>query len=200
MLRVGLTGGIASGKSTVCKMLEDRGCIVIDADKVAHDLILKGKACYTLVLEAFGKAILGPGGKIDRKKLGSIVFEDPARLEVLNQIVHPAVIRQILHRLDIMEREQPRTKAVVDASLMIESGFYKSFQGLIVVVCTLDQQIERLVARNGLSEKEARQRISLQMPLEQKTRFADYVIDSSGSLENTEKQAAALFEKLVLSS
>jgi len=195
MLRIGLTGGIASGKSTVCGLLQKQGCFIIDADKVAHELLLKGQPCYDPVIEAFGVKILDTAREIDRLKLASIVFEDQAELEALNKIVHPHVIRQILAQLDMMETKHPLGTVVVDASLMIESGFHKSFKRLVVVACIPARQIERLISRNGLSEAQARQRISLQMPLEQKLRFADYVIDNSGSLEETETQVDALVKE-----
>ena len=195
MLRIGLTGGIASGKSTVCGLLQKRGCFILDADKVAHKLILKGQPCYDPVVEAFGPKILDVAGEVDRRKLGTIVFEDQTQLEALNQIVHPHVIRQILAQLDMMETERPQGTVVVDASLMIESGFYKKFIRLVVVTCTPAQQMERLVSRNGLPEDQARKRISLQMPLEQKLRFADYVIDNSGSLEETQLQVDTLVKE-----
>jgi len=195
MLRIGLTGGIASGKSTVCGMLQEEGCLIIDADKVAHELILKGQPCYDPVVDTFGVEILGESGEIDRQKLGSIVFESQALLDRLNGIIHPNVIRQILTKLDIMESKHPQATVVVDASLMIESGFYKSFKRLIVVTCPVAQQMKRLISRNGLSEAESWQRISVQMPLEKKLPFADYVIDNSGSLEDTRTQVDALVKE-----
>jgi dephospho-CoA kinase len=195
MLRIGLTGGIASGKSTVCGMLREKGCLIIDADKVAHELILKGQPCYVPVVDRFGIEILGESGEIDRQKLGSIVFGSQSLLETLNGIIHPNVIRQILTKLDIMEPKHAQSTVVVDASLMIESGFYKSFKRLIVVTCTVAQQMNRLISRNGLSEAESRQRISVQMPLEKKLPFADYVIDNSGSLDDTRTQVEALVKE-----
>jgi len=200
MLRIGLTGGIASGKSTVCGMLQDRGCTIVDADKVAHKLLLKGQPCFGRVVEAFGVDILDSAGEIDRNRLGAIVFENQSLLETLEGIVHPEVIRQILAKLDIIEKEQAHSKVVVDASLIIESGFYKSFRRLVVVNCKWEQQMERLVSGRGLSEIQARRRISIQMPLEQKLRFADYVIDNSGSLENTRAQVDALLTEWSSSS
>jgi len=196
MLKVGLTGGIASGKSTVSEMLKDNGCMVIDADKVAHNLIRKGNPGYAPVLEAFGAQILDTVGEIDRNKLGALVFEDPLLLDTLNRILHPEVIRQIVMTCDTIHAEQPRAKIVVDASLMIESGFYKCFQYLVVVTCTLQQQVDRLMARQGLSEQQARQRISMQMPLEQKVSLANYVVDNSGSLESTRAQVDNLLSEL----
>ncbi len=176
------------------------GCIIIDADKVAHELIRKGESCYEPVIRIFGVGILDSAGEINRKKLGSIVFNDTSSLETLNRVVHPEVNESIRARLDGIQLKQPEAKVVVDASLMIESGLYKSFRPLIVVTCTLAQQIERLMARDALIEAEARKRISLQMPLEQKERFADYIIDNSGPPEGIREQVNALFEKLEMSS
>ena len=199
MRKAGLTGGIASGKSTVCSLLQSRGCIIIDADKVAHELIRKGEPCYKPVVRVFGSGILGPSGEINRKKLGSIVFNDTRSLETLNRIIHPEVNESIRVRLDGIQLKQPDARVVVDASLMIESGLYENFRPLIVVACTLAQQIERLIARDTFTEAEARKRISLQMPLEQKKLFADYVIDNSGTPEGTQEQGKILFEKLEMS-
>jgi dephospho-CoA kinase len=195
MPRIGLTGGIASGKSTVCGLLREWGCYIIDADKVAHELMLKSQPCYEPVVEAFGEKILDSAGQIDRLKLGSIAFEDQALLGILNKIVHPHVIGRILTQLEILESKHPQRTIVVDASLLIESGFYKSFKRVVVVTCTPEQQIERLISRNGYSQAQARQRIAVQMPLEQKRRFADYVIDNSGSLEQTKAQVDALVKE-----
>jgi dephospho-CoA kinase len=196
MIRVGLTGGIASGKTFVCRLFEAKGCTIINADTVAHSLILRGQTGYDPVLKAFGDVILGADGEIDRAKLGAIVFSDRIELNRLNGILHPEVVRVILSQLDNLEREQPLARVIVDASLMIESGFYGSFQRLIVVSCTPQQQIDRLRARNGLSEADARRRIALQMPLEEKVRFGDYVIDNSGTQERTTAQVDALLEVL----
>jgi dephospho-CoA kinase len=200
MLRIGLTGGLASGKSTVCEMLQAKGCVIVDADKVAHALIVRGQPCYTPVLRAFGMEILDPAGEIDRRKLGALVFESQPLLARLNEIIHPEVIRQIQEKLDMMETEKPDSTVVVDAALMIESGFYQRFKCLVVVTCNLEQQVKRLVSRNGLSEAQARRRISLQMPLEQKVRYASHIIDNSGSLENTRAQVDALHQEWSLNS
>jgi dephospho-CoA kinase len=196
MIRVGLTGGIASGKTLVCRILETKGCSIIDADAVAHEVIRHGQPAYETVLKVFGRSILGAGGEIDRTKLGAIVFSDRGLLDQLNSIVHPEVIRAILARLDNIELQTPPARVIVDASLMIESGFHTRFQKLILVTCTLQQQIDRLEVRNGLSEQQARERIALQMPLQDKVRYADYVIDNSGSVENTRLQVDTLFETL----
>ena len=196
MLRVGLTGGIATGKSTVCDWLAEHGFRVIDADRVAHGLIRKGQPCFEPVVAAFGARILGADGEIDRKSLGEVVFNDPARLQELNALVHPEVIRSILAQLDRLEQSHPLSRAVVDASLMIESGFHKQFKHLIVVSCGVDQQVERLMERNRLSRGQALQRIGLQWPLQAKLPLATVVIDNSGTLEQTRHQVDRLLEKL----
>lgn len=196
MLRVGLTGGIATGKSTVSDRLAEGGFRVIDADRVAHVLIRKGQPCFDPVVAAFGTRILNADGEIDRNSLGKVVFNDPARLQELNALVHPAVIRSILEQLDRLEQSHPLSKAVVDASLMIESGFHKQFKHLIVVSCDLDQQVERLMERNGLSRDQALQRIGLQWPLQAKLPLATVVIDNSGTLERTRRQVDRLLEAL----
>ena len=196
MIRVGLTGGIASGKSTICGMLQRKGCQTIDADMVAHELIRRGSRCYDPVVEKFGVDILNSAGEIDRKKLGAIVFEDQTKLELLNSILHPEVLRTILTMLTEHEKTNRQPRWIVEASLMIESGFHKSFQRLILVTCTPEQQIERFMARSGLSAEQARKRIALQIPLEEKIRYADFRIDNSSTLEASELQVDRLFQYL----
>lgn len=197
MKRVGLTGGIASGKSTVCEMLRSKGASILDADLVAHSLIRKGKPSYAQVLESFGQDILGPDGEIDRGQLGNLVFGSPERMNVLTRILHPEVIRQILKELAKIEHEMPEARVIVDASVMIESGFYKSFQYLVVVSCRPEQQLERLRVRSNLLEEQIRQRIASQIALEQKIKFADWVIDNSGSMDATRMQVDRLWDELV---
>jgi len=192
---VGLTGGIASGKTTVCRLLEAKGCTIIDADVVAHRLLLRGQPGYEPVLKAFGRGILGDAGEIDRGKLGAEVFGDRSKLEQLNRLLHPEVIRTIGGKLAAL-RQVGEVRVIVDASLMIESGFHRNFQRLVLVTCTMEQQAERLMTRNGLSQEQARQRIALQMPLEEKRAFATDIIDNSGTPERTRMQVDAVFEDL----
>ena len=196
MKRVGLTGGIASGKSTVCEMLRTKGCIILDADYVAHQLMLGGQSCYAPVVEAFGTGIMDGAAEIDRQKLGNLVFHNPALLQRLNRLVHPEVIRQIQTKLAIIEAGSNRSRAIVEASVMIESGFHTSFQYLILVTCKAAQQIERLGVRSGLSEEEARLRMAAQTPLKEKIPLANWVIDNSGSLEHTRMQVDLLWQEL----
>ena len=194
MTPVGLTGGIASGKTTVCRLLEAKSCTIIDADAVAHKLLLRGQPGYEPVIKAFGQGILGDSGEIDRGKLGTMVFVNRGKLEQLNQLLHPEVIRTIGETLETLRKSGARV--IVDASLMIESGFHRNFRRLVLVTCTLAQQVERLMTRNGLTQEQARQRIALQMPLEQKRAFATDIIDNSGTHERTRMQVDALFEDL----
>ena len=195
MLRVGLTGGIACGKSTVAAIMRELGCTVLDADTLAHRLIEPGQPAYDLVVKEFGFDILKPDGVIDRKKLGGIVFADRARLDQLNRIIHPRVIEARDRQLTEMEFANPQGIAVVEAALLIEAGYHKNLDRLVVAWCRPEQQRERLQAR-GLSVEEAEQRIAAQMPSEEKRRMADDVIDCSGDLEETRRQVAALITRL----
>jgi dephospho-CoA kinase len=195
MLRVGLTGGIASGKTTVARMLRDRDHMVLDADAIAHELLESGQPTYDAVLREFGTDILSAGGAIDRAKLGAIVFADPARRAALNAIVHPR-IREVsddwFARLD-----HPGGPAVAfeDAALILEAGLRKYFDRVVVCWCRPEQQLERLQLR-GLSVEQAQRRIAAQMPMDEKRRLADEAIDCSGSIEETERQVEALLAKL----
>ncbi len=195
MLRLGLTGGIASGKSAVAAMLRELGFAVLDADSLAHKLIEPGEPAYDEVLREFGPSITGANGRVDRAKLAALVFADRVKLDRLNAIVHPRVAEVVFRRLDEWARQGTRDAALVEAALLIESGIYKNLDGLIVAWCRPEQQLERLIAR-GLSESEARRRIAAQMPVEEKMRYATEKIDCSGSLEQTRQQVAALAAKL----
>jgi len=195
MLRLGLTGGIASGKSAVATMLRDMGFAVLDADALAHKLIEPGQAAYAEVIQEFGPSITDSSGRIDRAKLGAIVFGDPAKLDRLNAIVHPRVAEVILSQFEVWRRAGVRDAVFVEAALLVESGIHKKLDGLVVVWCTPEQQLERLLAR-GLSETEARRRIAAQLPVEEKLRLAAEKIDCSGSLEETRRHVEALAGKL----
>jgi len=195
MLRLGLTGGIASGKSAVAAMLREMGFAVLDADSLAHRLIEPGQPAYAEVLQEFGQAVLAPDGRVDRAKLSAIVFADRARLDRLNAIVHPRVAEAVFRQFEEWQRGGTRDAAFVEAALLIESGIHKKLDGLVVAWCKPEQQLERLVAR-GLSEAEARRRIGAQLPVEEKLRLATEKIDCSGSLEETRRQVAALAAKL----
>jgi dephospho-CoA kinase len=195
MLRLGLTGGIASGKSAVAAMLREMGFRVLDADSLAHRLIEPGQPAHDEILREFGPSINDASSRIDRAKLGAIVFNDRAKLDRLNAIVHPRVAEVVLSKFDEWERKGTRDAAFVEAALLIESRIHEKLDGLVVAWCEPEQQLERLLAR-GLSEAEARRRIAAQFPVEEKLRLATEKIDCSGPLEETRRQVEALAVRL----
>ncbi|HOL72336.1 MAG TPA: dephospho-CoA kinase [Bryobacteraceae bacterium] len=187
MLRVGLTGGLASGKSFVGEALESFGCRLIKADELGHQVLLPGGEAYGEVVREFGPGILDSGGTIDRRKLAAEVFDKPERLAALNRLVHPHVVRREEELIARFAEEDPRAIVVVEAAILIETGSYRRFDKLILAVCTPEQQIERAVARGGLTREEAMARLARQMPLEEKRKYADFIIDTSGTKEETLK-------------
>jgi dephospho-CoA kinase len=198
MLRVGLTGGIASGKTTVAAMFRELGCHVLEADKIAHHMIEPGAAAYEDVVQEFGPGILTSEGSVDRQKLGAIVFANPARLAMLNAIVHPPVLAAEDQELAALERVEPHAIAVIEAALLIEAGYANKLDCLVVTWCAPEQQLARLMqegAGRGFSSEQAIQRIAAQMAVEEKRLMANEVIDCSGSLEHTREQVVALFAK-----
>jgi dephospho-CoA kinase len=196
MLRLGLTGGIASGKTTVAAMLRDLGFAVLDADLIAHQLIEPGESAYEEILCEFGPGILATNKKIDRAALASIVFANPDKLARLNAIVHPGVEKRLLSELAKLQRDGTKSVAFVEAALILEAGLDKKLDGVVVVWCRPQQQIERLISR-GMSEEQARRRIAAQLPIEEKLRRATHKIDCSGSLAETRRQVEQLATKLV---
>lgn len=197
MRRVGLTGGIASGKSTVSRMLREMGIPVIDADAVAREAVAPGSPALAAIVEAFGAGVLTDAGGLDRARMGEIVFSDPARRKALERILHPEIIAEQDRRLEEIEREGRAPVAFVDAALMIESGGWRRFDLIVVVDCDAQQQLSRLRLRNGMDVNEARRRVDAQMPLSEKVRYADYVIDNRGAVEDTRRQTEALVEWLL---
>ena|SRR5437660_8024869 len=195
MLRLGLTGGIASGKSAVAAMLRELGFSVLDADSLAHKLVEPGQPAYDDVVREFGPAILARDNRVDRAKLSAVVFNDRAKLDRLNAIVHPRVAEVVMRQFDDWQRNGVRDAAFVEAALLIEAGIHKNLDGLVVAWCTPEQQLERLTAR-GLSEAEACRRIAAQLPVEEKLVLATEKIDCSGSLDETRHQVEALAAKL----
>jgi len=198
MLKVGLTGSIAVGKSYVCDVLRESGAFVLDADQTARDVVTAGSKGLELIAEKFGSEVLTETGELDRAAMGAIVFADEAKRQLLNSIIHPLVFEAQNEWLTEKERENPRGLAVIDAALMIESDGYKRFTKLVVVWCKPEIQLQRLMSRNNLSEAEALKRIRAQMPQEEKKRYADFLIDTSGGFENTREQTIEVFEQLRL--
>jgi len=200
MLKVGLTGSIAVGKTFVCEVLAELGAFVLDADLTAREVVEPNTKGLKLIIKNFGREVLQPDGTLDRINLGAIVFADEEKRQLLNSIVHPLVIEKQNDWLAQKELEKPDAIAVIDAALMIESGGYKRFDCLIVVWCDSDIQLERLILRNNLSKEEALKRIKSQMPQEEKKRYADFLIDTSEGFENTRLQTIEVFEQLRLLS
>ncbi|HYR91568.1 MAG TPA: dephospho-CoA kinase [Terriglobia bacterium] len=196
MLRVGLTGGIATGKSTVGQMFVDLGCHLIDSDTIAHQLYEPGQPIYDAVVQAFGPRIVAPNGTIDRKILGEIVFNDPQSRAKLNSLLHPAIIQRQQEWLREIEGKIPDGIGIVGATLMIEAGNYRNFDKLIVVSCSTEEQKRRLRQRSHLSEEQIEARLRSQMPTDEKVKYADYVIDSSGDLARTSNQVAEVNSRL----
>jgi dephospho-CoA kinase len=195
MLRLGLTGGIASGKTAVAGMLREMGFAVLDADSLAHKLIEPGQLAYYEVAREFGPDIVASNGYINRAKLAAIVFAEPAKLARLNAIIHPRVEAAAMRQLDEWGRDGTREAAFVEAALLVEAGYQKILDGLVVTWCPPEQQLERLRTR-GLTEEEARQRIAAQLPSREKVRYATEKIDCSGTLQATRRQVEALAAKL----
>ncbi|MEO5761940.1 MAG: dephospho-CoA kinase [Vicinamibacteria bacterium] len=194
-LRVGLTGSIASGKTTVARRLKDRGIPVIDLDKVGHEVLRKRHEAFEPVVQAFGEGVLGPDGEIDRKVLGALVFADTEARERLNQIVHPKIRDEEARRFAGMA-ESGVAAVVTEAALLIETGQRSRFDFFVVVGCAPEIQIDRLMKREGCAIDEARKRIAAQLPFEKKRVDADYVIDTSGSREDTLSLADKLAEEI----
>lgn len=196
MLKVGLTGSIAVGKSYVCDVFRELGVPVLDADLTAREVVAPGTPGLRAIEDEFGAVVIGPNGELDRAKLGEIVFSDAEKRGRLNEIIHPLVIATQDEWLKGKEIENPNGLAIIDAALMIESGGYKRFDKIIVVWCRDDIQLDRLMKRNGLSEEAARARIVAQMSQDEKKSHADFLIDTSDGFDVTREQVVALFGKL----
>ncbi len=208
MLKLGLTGGIASGKSVVGEMFVKLGAHLTQADAVSHALMQPGSAVYEEVVRRFGREILNPDGSINRPRLAEAAFGVPGgappRVKELNEIVHPAVVASENEWIKEIGRRDPNAIAIVEAALILEAGAAGRFDRLIVVTCHPDQRILRLARRLGISEDAARievtRRMAAQMPDEEKVKAADFVIDNSGSLDATEQQVRRVFAEVRLAN
>jgi dephospho-CoA kinase len=196
MLKVGLTGSIAVGKSFVLGVLSELGCRIIDADTIAREVVAPGTPGLRAVVKTFGEDVLNAEGSLDRSKLGAIVFASEAKRLQLNSILHPFIIARQDEMIRQWEQETSEGIAVVDAALMIESGGYKRFDKLIVVYCTPEVQLQRLIARDGLSREEAERRVNSQMPQEDKMKYADFLIDTSEGFDNARQQTETVWREL----
>jgi len=196
MLIVGLTGGVASGKSTVSKILREEGAYIIDADQIARELVQPQQPAWNELVKVFGEEILQEDGTIHRKKLADKVFADLKQRELLNQILHPRIREEMDRRTKEIGQKDPEAIVVIDAPLLVERGEHHEMDKLIVVTSTQTQQIKRLKDRDGISPEEALKMLSSQMPLEKKIELADFVIQNEGSLEETKKKAKEIFREL----
>lgn len=196
MLLIGLTGGIASGKTTVAGMLGRQGAVVLDADQIAREVVSPGRPAWREITARFGDAVIAADGSVDRARLGELVFNDPSLLRELNAIVHPRVGQELASRTDEIRRRQPEAVLIYDVPLLIEAGMQNAVDLVLLVYVSPDVQLKRLRERDGFSEEEALARIGSQMPLDDKRKYADAVIDNSGSLEETAGQVRRFWYKL----
>ncbi|MBW5449101.1 dephospho-CoA kinase [Cohnella sp. CFH 77786] len=197
-MNIGLTGGIATGKSTVANLLARRGALLIDLDRIAREIVEPGMPALDAIARHYGQAILQPDGTLDRKKLGAIVFADPAQRKALEQITHPAIRAVMKERMDSSERQHPERLTVVDVPLLYESNLVSYFERVMVVYVPRREQLRRLMERDKLAAEEAEKRLAAQMDIEDKKVRADYVIDNSGSLEETERQVDRFWREMGL--
>ncbi|WP_218031486.1 dephospho-CoA kinase [Paenibacillus kobensis] len=195
-MRIGLTGGIACGKSTVAAMLVERGARLVDADQVAREVVLPGEPALRAVAERFGQAVLHDDGTLNRQALGAIVFGQEDKRRELEAILHPAIRQRMREQMERWEQEDPDAIIIADIPLLYETGQQSSYEGVIVVYVPVTVQRERLMSRNGLTAKEADNRIHLQMDIERKRELADWVINNSGSVEHTRELVAKLWDEL----
>jgi dephospho-CoA kinase len=196
MLKVGLTGGLACGKSFIGEELARFGCLLIHADDLGHEVLARGGEAYDDVLREFGPEILAGSGEIDRKVLAAKVFGAPEQLARLNALVHPPVVRREDALIADFARRQPDGIAVVEAAILIETGSWKRFDRIILVTCSEEQQVERAMRREGAVMEDVRARLGRQMPLAEKRKYADFVIDTSGEKEETLRQTREVYDAL----
>jgi dephospho-CoA kinase len=196
-LLVGLTGGIATGKSTVSTMFAHLGAKVVDADLLAREVVMPGQPAHTRIVDEFGPEVLQADGQLDRKRLGAIVFADALKRQRLEQITHPAIRVRQQRILSVYEEEAFDGIVIWDAAVLIESGGAKAMDRLVVVTADAETELARLMARDGFSEEDARRRIASQMPLAEKVKLADHVIDNSGTRDATERRVREVYRALL---
>lgn len=187
---IGLTGGIACGKSTVANMLVKRGAQLVDADAIAREIVLPGSPVLAEVARQFGDDIIDENGELNRKKLGSIIFNDAEAKRALESIMHPKIRKIIIERMNVLEQENPQGLVVVDIPLLYESKYDAIFEEIMVVYIPRELQLQRLMQRDGIGQAAAEARLQAQLPIEEKKARADIVIDNCGTLEETEKQVS----------
>lgn len=197
MLKVGLTGGIATGKSTVADIFKNFGAKLVDADELAREILKKDEPAYKSIISQFGNQILQDDGEIDRAKLGKIVFSNPEDLKILNNITHPQIVENEDEICKNIIKENPDSIIIVNAALLIEAGTFHRFDKIILVYALVETQIDRLVKRNCLDKNQAIARIKSQMSFEEKRRFADFIVDNDGELQRTIQQCEQIYSELL---
>ena len=196
MLSVGLTGGIGSGKSTVASIFASLGAAIINSDNIGRDLMQPGNVVFDRILSGFGKEVLNADGRLNRAKLADIVFNDLDKLKHLNAIVHAPVLREISRLQQLHRKNDPNAICVVESAVLFEANQNRRFDKIVVTWCRPEQQVERFAAQSKFSVEDIRKRMAAQMPGEEKKRLADFVIDTSGSLDETERQVCRVYEQL----
>jgi dephospho-CoA kinase len=196
LIIAGLTGGIATGKSTVSSILRKAGAVLIDADAIARDVVKKDLPAWHEIVRIFGKEVLLPDGEIDRTRLGGIIFRDSSKKETLNKIVHPHVIQKVAELIEEIGEKATDYIVILDVPLLIEAGMDKGLEEVILVYTPEQIQIKRLIERDGISDEDALLRVRSQMPIEKKREFATFIIDNSGPIEATKKRALEVFNYL----
>ncbi len=196
MLIVGVTGGVGSGKTTVSRMFEQEGAYVIDADQIARELVKPKRTAWREIVRAFGKEVLEKEGSIDRRRLAEIAFLNSEKRDVLNKILHPRIKREMEKRARDIGRKDPEAVVILDVPLLVETGYHREMDRVVVVTSTEKKQMERMKKRAGMSEEETRRIISSQMRIEEKVKVADFVIRNEGSLETTRREVREIFHAL----
>ena len=196
MISVGLTGGIGCGKSTVAGMFASFGAVTINSDDIGRTLMQPGNVVYDRIVSGFGSEMVDASGQLDRAKLADIVFHDLEKLKHLNAIVHAPVLREIDRQVQLARRKDPNAVILVESAVLFEAGQNRRFDKMVVVWCNPEQQVERYVAKSRISVEDVRRRMDAQMPGEEKKRLADFVIDTSGPMEDSEKQSREIFTQL----
>lgn len=196
MLRVGLTGSIAVGKSFVSGVLAELGCHVVDSDQIARRVVEPGTVGLGKIVEAFGPEAVRGDGTLDRAALSALIFADEGKRALMNSILHPLIMAEQDALMNLWEQEDPRGVGVVDAALLVESGGFRRFDKLVVVHCRPEVQLERLMRRNNFSREDALARIKAQLPQEEKLKYADFDVDTSGGFEETRARVREVYGQL----
>lgn len=197
MLRVGLTGGLAGGKTFVADVFERLGCFIISADRLGHEVLRSDGEAFDDVLAEFGESILSDNGEINRKKLGKIVFADAETLRQLSLLVHPHVWQRQEDLSSEIAKNDPKAIIISEAAIMVETGSHTRYDRIVITVCPPELQIRRYCERENVSESDALARLARQMPIEEKKKYADYIIDTAGTKQETEIQVCSVYEELL---